>query len=207
MYPLLETIKTENGALQNLKFHQKRFDRSRLEFLGLKDPLHLNSVIKIPDVAKHGIFKCRVTYGKTIGKFEFVAYRPKPVKSLEVVMDNQIEYNYKFTDRTHLKKLLLQKGECDDILIVKNGLITDTSYSNIVFYDGTCWVTPDRPLLRGTMRESLLESGKIKSERIKIDDLQRFSKFALINAMLDFDGEGGISVDNIRMPGIITHYG
>ena len=201
MCPLLETIKVKNGRLQNLELHQERVNRSRFELMGLKGPLQLESIIQVGDDVKQGIFKCRVVYGKTFGKIEFIPYHPKQVKTLKVVFDDEIEYNYKFSDRTHLEKLLLQKGECDDILIVKHGLVTDNSYANIIFFDGICWYTPNQPLLRGTKRESLITSGKIKSTEIKINDLHKFSKFALINAMLDFDEEGGIAIGNIRFHG------
>jgi len=201
MYPLLETIKVKNGRLQNLESHQERVDRSRFELMGLNDSLQLDSIIQIPDYAKQGIYKCRVVYGKNCGEIEFIPYQPKQVKTLKVVFDDEIEYSYKFSDRTDLEKLLLQRGESDDILIVKNGMITDTSYSNIVFYDGTDWFTPDQPLLKGTKRKLLLATGKIKSSEIKMDDLHKYLKFALINAMLDFDEGGGISVDDIRFHG------
>lgn len=35
---------------------------------------------------------------------------------------NDIDYSYKSTDRTELNRLTAQKGDCDDIVIVKNGL-------------------------------------------------------------------------------------
>jgi len=72
-------------------------------------------------------------------------------------------------------------------LIVKNSLITDTSIANIAFFDSIRWVTPALPLLKGTTREKLLREGKIFEENIHVDDLERFSKVALMNAMIDFD--------------------
>lgn len=197
MFPLFESIKVENGQFRNLAMHQNRIDRSRFGLLGLKDSLELKSTLKIPDHAEKGIFKCRVVYGKTISKVEFIPYQIRSIKTLKIVVDNEIDYSFKYSDRSQLEKLLLLKGDCDDILIVKNGLITDTSYANIVFFDGNDWFTPEHPLLKGTMRESLLNTGKIKSREIKIEDLCKFSKFALINAMMDFDGDNGLPITNI----------
>jgi len=198
MFPLLETIKVKNGILHNLPFHQERLDRSRFELLDIKDTIDLKSIIDVPDTASRGIFKCRVVYGKTVGKIEFIPYQPKKVKTLKVVDNNEIDYNFKYSDRSKLDELLLQKGGCDDILIVKSGLITDTSSANIVIFNGTEWQTPDQPLLKGTMRTSLLASGKIKTAQIKIDDLNKFTKFALINAMLGFDEGAGLAIENIK---------
>lgn len=81
-----------------------------------------------------------------------------------------------------------QKQSCDDILIVKNGFVTDSSISNIIFFDGYKWVTPDTPLLKGTMRQFLLEAAEIKEETITVQNLTTFTSFRLINAMLGFDG-------------------
>jgi 4-amino-4-deoxychorismate lyase len=200
MYPLIETIKVENGILLNLPLHQERMDRSRRGLLGVTDSISLKSIIEVPGYARTGVFKCRVIYGKSVGKVEFIAYQPKRVETLKLVVDNDIDYQYKYSDRKGIEKLLAKKGTCDDILIVKNGLITDTSYSNIVFKNGKNWLTPDKPLLMGTKREYLLATGKIKAKEIKIDDLSNYSKFMLMNAMLDFDEGNGISIENI-----ITH--
>jgi 4-amino-4-deoxychorismate lyase len=197
MYPLIETIKVENGILKDLSFHQERLDRSGRELLGSTGSISLKSIIDVPDFAKSGVFKCRVLYGKSVGKVEFIAYQPKQVKTLQLVVDNDIEYQYKYSDRRIIDKLLAKKGVCDDILIVKKGLITDTSYSNIIFYDGKEWITPDQPLLKGTKRELLLIKGKIKTGQINIADMSGYSKFMLINAMLDFDEGRVLSIENI----------
>jgi 4-amino-4-deoxychorismate lyase len=93
---------------------------------------------------------------------------------------------------------MTRRGDCDDILIVKDGYITDTSFSNIVFFDGEKWVTPARPLLRGTMRESLLKRNLIGEENITVDDLNKIKEARLINAMLPLETGTAIQVENIR---------
>jgi len=197
MYPFIETIKVKNGVLQNLQFHQERMNRSRSDFLGLENSINLKSMIEVPDIASTGVFMCRVIYGTEVGKIEFIRYKAKIVETLKLVIDNGIDYRFKFSDRTRLEKLRSRKGDCNEILIVKNGFITDTSYSNIVFFNGKSWLTPDQPLLKGTMRAALLEKGKIKTAQIKTDDLYKFTKFKLINAMMDFDEGNGTLIENI----------
>jgi 4-amino-4-deoxychorismate lyase len=98
-----------------------------------------------------------------------------------------------------LLELLAKRGDCDDILIVKNGYITDTSFSNIVFFDGDKWVTPARPLLRGTMRESLLKTNYIEETDILVNDLKKFTIARLVNAMLPFRTATDIKLQNIRL--------
>ena len=66
-------------------------------------------------------------------------------------------------------------------------MITDTSIANIAFYDGEKWLTPKRPLLKGTTRARYLKSGLVIEKDIFVDDIKLFTKVALMNAMIDFD--------------------
>jgi 4-amino-4-deoxychorismate lyase len=77
------------------------------------------------------------------------------------------------------------RGDCDEIILVKNGLITDTSYSNLAFFDGVQWYTPEHPLLNGVRRQALLKQKRVREKRITPDELGSFVKLSLINAMLD----------------------
>lgn len=83
-----------------------------------------------------------------------------------------------------LEALAAQRGEADEVVIVKNGLLTDTSYSNIALFNGSHWVTPRQPLLRGTMRQSLLDDGVLAEQDIKAEDWNSFRQVSLINAMM-----------------------
>lgn len=123
-------------------------------------------------------------YGWELLQVEFLPYTPRPIRSLKLVADDAIDYAWKSEDRSALEHLFAQKGACDDILIVKNGLLTDSSYSNLAFYDGEVWFTPEMPLLQGVQRERLLQEEQIIAASIRVEDLNCFSQIALINAML-----------------------
>ena len=192
-----ETIKIEGNQLSNLDYHQKRMDKTRLEVLGLKEPIQLCKKTLIPKELSGKIMKCRVTYSGQIENIEFEIYNPRKIKTLKIIIDNDIVYNYKFYDRAQLNNLLKQKGVCDEILIVKNGLISDTSFSNIVFFDGRKFITPSQPLLKGTKRQKLLDTDKIKEEAIRLSDLKNFQSAYLINAMLDFESAVKIKMEDI----------
>ncbi len=187
MYPLVETIRIVKGVPQNLKWHQERYDRSFRTLFGKSPEIILKDKLNVPAEHKEGLVKCRFLYSADSVAAEFHKYIPLQVHSLKLVEDNYIEYSYKFTDRTSINNLLRMKGECDDILIVKNDFITDSSIANIVFYDGKRWITPADPLLKGTARERLLSGGKITTGKIRRMDLKDFSHFRLINAMLEFE--------------------
>ena len=108
---------------------------------------------------------------------------------MRAVNDDIIDYRYKWEDRLALQKHLEAKETCDDILVIKNKLVTDSSYANIVFKKRGEWLTPHQPLLHGTMRSKLLTMDKIHEAEICIDDIHTFESYKMINAMLRFDSE------------------
>jgi len=243
---LLETIRFENGKFENLNFHQKRMNESRLTLFGYTDEINLNALLQtstsllqestleetlrssgfairaegdsdsqsekiriknpsslnfqITNLKEHerlGLFKCRIIYSNQIEKIEFTPYTIPSIKSLKIVVDNQIEYSHKYLNRAQLHQLYEQKEDCDDILIAKNGLITDTCFANILFYNGKEWVTPAKPLLKGTQRAMLLEKEKIMTANIRVGDLKYFAKARMINAMIRFEDGANIDIDSI----------
>ncbi|HCC71844.1 MAG TPA: hypothetical protein DEQ09_11945 [Bacteroidales bacterium] len=110
----------------------------------------------------------------------------------------EINYNYKFIDRSAINTLLKQSNGCDDIVMVKDGMITDTSYANIIVRgnDGI-WYTPSGFLLRGTKREYLLNNGLIRELDITPACLKKFRELRLINTMLDIDDTDSIPISTI----------
>jgi len=197
MSRFIETIQLLNGELLNLEFHQERFERTRSEELALKRHPQLGDVIQVPPGLEQGILKCRVSYQKEIELIEFEPYQAQKVRSLKMVYSDSIDYKFKYADRSELEALFQQRGDCDDILVVKNGKITDSYYANVVFWDGINWMTPDTPLLQGTLRASLLKRGMIRECRITPEDLAGYQKLKLINAMNDFQSASEIPVESI----------
>jgi 4-amino-4-deoxychorismate lyase len=185
MFQLIETIKVIDGLFQNLPYHNSRLNKARRELFSVTDELDIEKLVHVPASFDKGIYKCTVTYGKEISEINFQLYIIRRIRNLKIVTDNSIEYSYKYADRTSLNKLLELKGDCDEIVIVKNSYITDTSFTNLIFFDGVKWYTPDLPLLKGTKREKLLQQGMIMETRICLDDLTKYSRVGLINAMLE----------------------
>jgi 4-amino-4-deoxychorismate lyase len=143
-----------------------------------------------------GLYKCRVTYDDRSKDVQFIPYEAKVIRSLRLVQGNGIEYEHKYTDRKGIDDLFTLRRDCDDILIVNEDRVTDSSYSNIVFKRKNNWYTPWSVLLKGTMRQNLLEWNNIIEEDIFVDDIKNFESFKLINAMLGFAGPE-IDVSNI----------
>ncbi len=179
---LLETIKIEDGQVYNLSYHQARCDKSRATLFGTKEKLDLSSIIEAP---KKGLFRCRIVYDKKLHKVEYIPYKAKEIASLTIVHSDLL-YNHKYANRDALNSLLNLHKETDDILIIKNGYITDTSIANIAFFDGKQWITPKTPLLEGTMRAKLLDECFLIVKDIKKASLKHYSHVALMNAMIGF---------------------
>jgi 4-amino-4-deoxychorismate lyase len=194
----IESIKLLDGEYHNLFYHEQRMNRSLKVLCGVDDHLNLEEFLNLVEKPGEGLYKCRIVYDDKVKEVEFVPYQPRVVKRLKVVEHDRISYEFKYADRTAIDDLFQRRENCDDILIVKNGLVTDSSYSNIVFRRGNHWYTPWSALLKGTIRTKLLEHNIIEEEEIRVDEIATFSSFKLINAMLEFDS-GEIDVSNILL--------
>ena len=174
---LLETIHISNGQALHLNYHQKRLDYSR-KCLGLSPFLKLEL-----DPPKTGEFRCRVLYEHTIEKIEYIPYQVKSIQKLKII-HSDIVYDLKYEDRSELNALM--DDEADEIIIVRDGLVTDTTVANLCFFDGKTWLTPSTPLLHGTTRQRLLDEGKIRCADIHYKDIRSYQKIAVMNAMVNF---------------------
>jgi 4-amino-4-deoxychorismate lyase len=193
---LLETIKLQDGEYQNLFYHEQRMNRSLKTLCGEFEHFDLEEFLKHLEKPVQGLFKCRIVYDEQSKEVEFMPYTPKLVNSLRVIEHDRISYEFKYADRKTLNKLYELRQASDDILIVKRGLVTDSSYANIVFRRGKHWYTPWSALLKGTQRTKLLERSMIQEEEIRVEDIETFETFKLINAMLEFESPE-IDVSNI----------
>lgn len=196
-----ESIKIENGQPANIFFHNERFNRTRRDVLKIYNRTNLEDLILIPGNLKNAVYKCRLFYDHEVHKIEFVEYEKKNINKLIAVYDNTVSYNYKYTDRSAIEKLKNEntKNPGEEILIIKNGFITDTSYSNVCFYDGQKWATPQNPLLCGTQRAKLLKEKRIFEKEIRISELSFYKEIKLINAMIDFDDTNTIPINKIEL--------
>ena len=186
---LFETIKIENGQIENIEWHNQRCNRSRAELFNAKALLNLETFITPP---LRGLYRCRICYKEDIHSIEYIPYTPRVFNKFTIVK-SQIDYAYKYNDRKELESL--QKLSKDEIIIEKDGLLTDTSIANIAFYNGKEWLTPNKPLLKGTMRAKLLYNNLLIEKDIRKEELENFSHFALMNAMIGFQLQKNFTID------------
>ena len=197
MYRLFETIRITEGIPQHTKWHELRMNRAQSEYAKNQPPYLLGTILKIPVEFSKGIVRCNVSYGSTILSVDYQPYRKRSIRTLKLIHCDDIDYHLKFSDRGQLGALFSQRGTCDEIIIVKEGWITDTSVSNIIFFNGNSWITPDTPLLRGTTRERLIAEGFLEERPIRPRDLNYFSGCKLINAMRIPEEEEIIPIESI----------
>jgi len=197
MYPLFESVCIENSQIKNAAYHEARFNKSYIQqykthpTYTLFDGIHLTN---LDDTLK---YKLRIGYKQNGTRYSISEYENNIATALKLVSDDTISYALKKNNRKKLNALFLQRGEADDVLIIKNGLVTDASYSNILFFDGKQIVTPTTPLLEGTCRARLLAINRIVEKSISVDELQNFESFQLINALNDFDKTRWVPITNI----------
>ncbi len=190
-----EAIKLNDGVFYNLEYHQTRVDRTLQQFYGTSIDLSvLNRMI--PKNKKTGLYKCRMIYDDHVKTVEFIPYTFRKIKKVGVISDNDIEYSYKYADRSHLNSLL-EKSNCDDIIIVKNNLVTDSFAANLVFQSSAGLYTPESCLLQGTKRQYLLEKGIIQKREIHIEDIKKYNRIFFINAMIDLKDNVNIEVSSL----------
>jgi len=200
MCQFIETIKIENGQPKNLLFHQKRLDSTRKHFFINPKPISLKTAIKFPEnLPANKIYKCKIVYGQNIESISFTPYTLKNIQSLQIVRVTNLDYSYKYKDRSKLELFFESRGDADEVLFVQSGYITDISYANtVLFHPEKGWITPEHYLLNGIQRQKLLEEGKIITQPIRVEDLNQYHYLSLINAMVGL-GEGPqIKIDHIK---------
>lgn len=193
---LIESIRLHNGIFHNLRYHEQRMNRSLRELVAKPFSVRLAEFLDGVESPRQGLYKCRIVYNEQNAEVEFVPYVVRHVHTIRVVEDNTISYDHKFLNRTHLDRLFAKRDGCDDVLVVRNGLITDASYANIVLSRDGNWFTPEPCLLEGTMRQLLIDSGRISPAAIRKEEVFSFETFKLVNAMTGFDGPE-VNVANI----------
>ena len=186
MSRFIESIKIEDQKAFLLDLHQKRVNQTFAHF-GKEGSIDLAKIFKNLEHDEDGLYKLRIVYDLD-KKFtsQLIPYAIPEIENFQLVENNSYDYSFKFEDRKEFERMKT-KAKTEEIIVVKNNHITDTSYTNILFLKGKEWFTPTNYLLNGVMRQHLLHEKKIKETEITLQNIKEFSHFQLINAMNDFD--------------------
>jgi len=197
MSQFFESICVKDGLAENLHFHQARVNKTLTAFDASSHSIELASIVRQLILPTQGLFKLRISYDLN-GNYQSVLtpYQYKQIQHFTLVDMKGQSYDYKYENRDWINASLSQSGT-DEIMMHDAGLIKDCSYTNIVFYDGLNWYTPELPLLEGTQRAKLIQEGIIITKALHVDELSNFQKFKCINAMIHWDNAVEYKIDLI----------
>lgn len=197
MYPLFETIKIQDCKIQNSDLHLERVFNSRntiwkVQYTSDFEKIfsEIESMLNIK-YSTEKIYKLKVIYNQSDLKYEINDYSKPIINRIKLIDDDFIDYQYKFTDRNSLESLKITAfGEMSErshseIIIIKNGMATDSSFSNLVFSKDDELITPANFLLRGTKMEKYRREKIILEKPVRATEIMNFDSIHFINAMND----------------------
>lgn len=185
----IESVRISEGRMMLAPLHERRMHDTSMEAFGRFHLPPLSS-IEIPDWCQTGEIKMRILYGEELEEVSFTKYNHRDIKKLKIVeAGRDIDYHLKYADRTCIDRLYNMRGDCDDIIVVKDGKICDTSYTNIILTDGYRMYVPSSFLLPGVMRSWLIATGTVQIGDFGISDILPdnkwgFTHLMMINAMM-----------------------
>ena len=187
MSQFFESICINDGVAENLHFHQARVNKTLNAFDASQYSIDLTKIIQQLVLPTLGLFKLRISYDLK-GNYQAACnpYQYRLMNHFALVDIKGHRYDYKYANRDWINEALAQYGK-DEIIMHDDGLIKDCSYTNIVFFDGANWYTPDSPLLEGTQRANLIQEGIITPKALYVSEVPNFQKFKCINAMIHWD--------------------
>ena len=183
----LETICLIDGTPRHLQWHQQRIENTFRYCMPHAEPFHLETELTLYDFPIVGKFKCSIHYSTEIIEVTFSQYPPKKFQKLKLVeIPPGFDYHFKYADRKIMDELFSKKGDADDILMTRDGWITDTSIANIAFRKNDRWYTPSNPLLAGTTWKRLIQEEVLTPRPLHQSDIDQLDAFKIFNAMNDW---------------------
>ena len=184
---LLESILYQNGRFPLLEYHIRRMEKSCRE-MGWELPGELDRHLTPPPVVGEGKYKVRILYDRAIADSEWIAYQKMQPVRVGLVNAGDFSYRLKFADRSFFSAQREKWRTFDDLIFVKNGLVTDSSYCNVLARIDGRWLTAEKPLLKGVRRSFLLDGGLIETTDLKpFHLLEKAEEIRLINALMPLD--------------------
>ena len=120
-----------------------------------------------------------------------IPYCKRTIRALRPLpLPDGFEYSYKYADRSFFEQMKAELADDEEPLFVRpDGTITDTSFTNVLIETEAGYLTPARPLLKGTQREALLRTGLIaETDDLTLSTLRSKAKaILLINALLPLE--------------------
>lgn len=186
MSTFIETFCVTDRVLLNLPYHKERIEWT------LGRPCSVSPFVEIVLAeadrlcATQGKWRATVTYSESgIGSVRLISYTPPQITSLKLIEITSNFYSKKWADRSQFDTLKESLPAGTEPILILNGELTDTTFTNILLEKDGILYTPPHPLLRGTKRSQLLSKGIATLSPISPTDLSQYECIHLINAMND----------------------
>ena len=200
----IETFMVRGGKLQAGGLHQERMLRTLTDFgaeasqpilqslLSATPWLEVESYLMKQALLPSTIYRLTLEYDLTkIRAIRLIPYQRRSISKLRLVqLPEDFDYSYKYADRSFFEQMKAELADDEEPLFVRpDGTITDTSYTNVLIETESGYLTPTRPLLKGTQREALLRTGLIaEADDLTLSTLRSKAKtILLINALLPLE--------------------
>lgn len=137
-------------------------------------------------------YRLTLEYSLTgLSTIRLIPYCKRTIRALHpILLPDGSDYSYKYADRRFFERVKAELASDEEPLFVRpDGTITDTSFTNVLIETEAGYLTPTRPLLKGTQREGLLRAGLIaEADDLTLSTLRSKAKaILLINALLPLE--------------------
>ena len=126
-----------------------------------------------------------------LSAIRLVPYCKRTIRALRpILLPEGFEYSCKYDDRSFFDRMKAELANDEEPLFVRpDSTITDTSFTNVLIETKAGYLTPTRPLLKGTQREGLLRTGLIaEADDLTLSTIRSKAKaILLINALLPLE--------------------
>ena len=200
----IETFMLRGGELIAGEFHRERMLRTLREQGAETSSTFLQSLLSTSpwreveayltgqQVLPATTYRLTLEYSLAgLSAIRLIPYCKRTICALRpILLPDGFDYSYKYADRRFFERVKAELASDEEPLFVRpDSTITDTSFTNVLIETEAGYLTPTRPLLRGTQREGLLQAGLItEADDLTLSTLRSKAKaILLINALLPLE--------------------
>lgn len=200
----IETFMLRGGELIAGEFHRERMLRTLREQGAETSSTFLQSLLSTSpwreveayltgqQVLPATTYRLTLEYSLAgLSAIRLIPYCKRTIRALRpILLPDGFDYSYKYADRRFFERVKAELASDEEPLFVRpDGSITDTSFTNVLIETEAGYLTPTRPLLKGTQREGLLQAGLItEADDLTLSTLRSKAKaILLINALLPLE--------------------
>ena len=196
----IETFMLRDGELIAGELHRERMLRTLREqgaetssaFLSTSPWREVEAYLTGQQILPAATYRLTLEYSLAgFSAIRLVPYCKRTIRALRpILLPEGFEYSYKYADRSFFDRMKAELADDEEPLFVRpDSTITDTSYTNVLIETESGYLTPARPLLKGTQREGLLRAGLIaEANDLTLSTLRSKAKaILLINALLPLE--------------------